>query len=230
MLHTTLVFVHICGAVIGMLSGMLAMVFRKGSGLHGAAGTVFFVSMLAMSSSAAFVAAFLKPEPINVIAGLITFYLVATAWRAAKNKTGNIAMTDVVGLLFVLGIVTSGLTLATKITNTGERAGLIIFSVAASLLAISDVRMLVRGTLAGRERIARHLWRMGLALLIALLSFYPGRAQMFPTSARTPLLFVPHILVFGSMVIWRYRMRAKRAKRNEPPATCNAIEGAVWTA
>jgi len=41
-----LLMVHICGAIVGLLSGFMAMALRKGSGLHGAAGSVFSVSLL----------------------------------------------------------------------------------------------------------------------------------------------------------------------------------------
>ena len=40
MLNQTLLLAHICSAVVGLLSGFLAVVLRKGSGLHRAAGTV----------------------------------------------------------------------------------------------------------------------------------------------------------------------------------------------
>jgi len=49
---TPLLLVHICGAVVGLLSGYLAMLVRKGSGLHEAAGRVYVVSMLTMSGPA----------------------------------------------------------------------------------------------------------------------------------------------------------------------------------
>ena len=49
----SLLLLHVCGAVVGLLSGFAAMLVRKGSNWHGATGTVFFGSMLIMSSTAA---------------------------------------------------------------------------------------------------------------------------------------------------------------------------------
>ncbi len=46
MLLTALRLLHVCSATVAMLSGFMAMAFRKGSGLHGAAGSVFSVSLL----------------------------------------------------------------------------------------------------------------------------------------------------------------------------------------
>lgn len=42
---------HICGGLVGLLSGAVAMAFRKGSGAHAVAGKVFVVSMLSMASA-----------------------------------------------------------------------------------------------------------------------------------------------------------------------------------
>src|SRR6266542_2312625 len=42
----TLRTLHVFSAAVGLLAGFMAMLFRKGSGLHGAAGTIFFLSML----------------------------------------------------------------------------------------------------------------------------------------------------------------------------------------
>ncbi|HEX2060113.1 MAG TPA: hypothetical protein VHK90_05185, partial [Thermoanaerobaculia bacterium] len=128
--------IHICGAVLGLLSGALAMIFRKGSGLHGAAGTVFFVSMLAMSSSAVFSALFLKPERINVIAGSLTFYLVATAWRAAKNREGRTGAFDIAALLFILVVGVTGYVFGFQSRSTG--AIHFIFGTIAFVCATTD--------------------------------------------------------------------------------------------
>jgi hypothetical protein len=46
MLYKALLMLHVFSAAVGLLAGFMAMAFRKGSGLHGAAGTIFFVSML----------------------------------------------------------------------------------------------------------------------------------------------------------------------------------------
>jgi len=83
-----LLLLHICAAVVALLAGFLTMSLRKGSGWHGAAGNIFFISMLIMSSSAAYLAAFLKPNMLNMVVGLLTFYLVATGWWAAKRRNG----------------------------------------------------------------------------------------------------------------------------------------------
>ena len=229
MLYLPLLFLHIIAAVIGLLSGFMAVVLRKGSGLHGAAGTVFVVSMLCMSTTAVYIAAFLHPVAINVVAGLLTFYLVSTAWRAAKHRELRAGVLDLGALLFVLAVGLGAITVAVEAAGSasGSRDGIpapvyFIFGSVALLCAIGDTRMFLRGGVSGGRRIARHLWRMCLALLIATLSLYPGQAKLFPMWLReTNLLFVPHIFLIGTLIFWAVRMRRRsRAERHvESPAS-----------
>src|SRR5437870_175363 len=98
---STLVVIHICGAVIGLLSGSLAMIFRKGSSLHRIAGNFFVVAMIVMAGSAAYIAEFLHPIRINVIAALLTLYLVTTGWWWGKRRDVRPKAFDVAAFLFI---------------------------------------------------------------------------------------------------------------------------------
>ena len=216
LLHPVL-FIHVLAAAVAMVSGYLAMVLRKGSGLHGAAGTVFAVSMLTATSAGAIVAIFLNPNAGNTMGSILPFYLAATAWIAAKRRSGKPGLIDRIGLLYALAVGITGMSWgAEAVRNGGTKDGypaplFFIFGTIALLFAIADVRMLRRGGVTGNKRIARHLVRMCLALLMASLSLYPGNARLFPMWLRqTNLLFIPHVLLFGSMLLWSVRMRIRQ--------------------
>jgi len=223
MLHTTLMMLHIGGAVIGLLSGFMAMGFRKGSGLHAAAGSVFFVSMLTMSAAGAYIAEFIKPNIGNVMGGLLTFYLVATGWMAARRRERRVGAFDFGALLLVALLGTAELTFGVQAaaSPTGLKAGYpavlyFVFGSIAILFASADVRMIARGGVWGAQRIGRHLWRMCLALLMATLSFYPTRASLFPKAVNASgLLYLPHIFLVVATLYWMYRVVfRKRAPRS----------------
>ena len=205
----TLVIIHICGAIIGILAGYAAMVVRKGSGLHGAAGTVFSVSMLVMAGSAAYIAAFLKFEPVNLVVGLLTFYLVSTAWWAAKRRDGRITAFDTIALLWVAGDVIAAIAFAVR--GAKPTAAFVIFGSIALLFTVSDVRMIRRGGMIGTPRIRRHLWRMCLVLFLATFSLFPGQLRQFPEPwHHTSLIYIPHVFLVGSMIFWMVRTSARR--------------------
>ena len=139
---------HICAGTSGLLSGAVAISFRKGSRWHRVAGNVFVISMLSLSSSGAFLA-FMKSQMNNVFGGVLTFYLVATAWVTARRRDGETRIFDWVALLVALAlgavIVTYGLEAANSQTGLkdGIPAGMYFFLGSVALLsAAGDVRML----------------------------------------------------------------------------------------
>jgi uncharacterized membrane protein len=221
-----LLMAHVAGATVALLAGFLAMLLRKGSGLHGAAGALFAVSMTVMSASAAYIAAFLRPNMINVVAGSLSLYLVATSWRAARDRNGRAGGFERAALLWVVatGAASIAFGFEAVASPSGTKDGMpaaiyFIFGTVALLHAVADARMLARGGVAGPQRIARHLRRMCLALLIASLSLYPGQARLFPHWLRaTNLLFVPHILLAGSAALWMARMSRRGGPHFVPPA------------
>ena len=205
-MFSAFLILHVCGAMIALIAGTLAMIFRKGSGRHGAAGVVFFIAMVCMSSSAVLLALFHKPNRLNLVAGMLTFYLVTTAWVAAKRRSGKPGTFDVIAVLIVLVAGIAGWT-----GGTGGR----IFGSIALLFAVADVRTFLRGGVDATKRIARHLWRMCLAFLIAALSFYPGQARLFPKAWRdTNLLILPVLVLAGATIFWLVRVRRRSVTRS----------------
>jgi len=216
---------HVCAGILGLLSGASAISFRKGSRRHRVAGNVFFISMLGLSVSGVY-RAFMKHQMNNVFGGVLTFYLVATAWVTARRRDGETSLFDWGALLvaFAVGvvIVTYGFEAAKRPTHSigGVPAGMFFFLGSVALLsAAGDVRMLVRGGLFGVHRIARHLWRMCFGLFIASGSLFLGQQQVFPALLRkTNVLFIPAILPLILMIFWLVRIRFTNAyKRKSMP-------------
>jgi hypothetical protein len=214
---------HICGGCVGLLSGAAAMFFRKGSGPHRIAGNVFFISMLIMSSAGTYMA-FMKSEMNNVFGGVLTFYLVATAWATARRREGNTGIFDWGALLVALAvgaiIMTYGIEAANSATGKkdGIPAGMYFFLSSVALLsAAGDIRMLVRGGIFGAQRIARHLWRMCFALFIASGSLFLARPHLFPAFMReTGVLFLLGILPLILMIFWLIRVRFTAVYKGKP--------------
>lgn len=210
-LLTFFLLIHISGATFGLLSGFMAMALRKGSGWHGAAGSIFFISMLCMTASGAYISAFLRPNRLNLVVSFLTAYLVLTAWRAAKRRELVTDRFDVGGMVFVFVVAIMAFAAGFERKHGMPVPAYFIFGTIALLCAKTDLRMLRQRGVAGTQRLVRHLWRMSLALLIATLSFYPGQAKLFPRWLRdTNVLMLPHLLLIGAMVFWMWKMRRRR--------------------
>jgi hypothetical protein len=215
-MRSPLLLLHIIAGTIGVLSGFVAVFLRKGSRRHGLVGDVFVISMLALSGSGA-ILAIMKSQPGNILGGMLTFYLVATAWMTARRRDGGTSIFDWVGLLVCLAVgsteVTFGLDAA--LSPTGMKydyppAPYFIFGAVALIAATGDVRMLVRGGISGTQRIARHLWRMCFALFVASGSIFLARPQLFPAILRrTGVLAVLSFLPLLLMIFWLVRVWLK---------------------
>lgn len=216
-----LLFLHITGGMIGLFSGTVAMVYRKGSRGHRLSGDVFVVAMLVMGACGSALA-LMKHQPDNFFGGLVTFYMVTTAWLTGKRRQEGVGRLDWGALVLALLLGGSLLTLAVLV-STGQAAkqpgvpvGMYFFLATIILLAASgDVRMLAHGGISGSARLARHLWRMCFGLFIASGSFFLGKQEFFPAPLRKPYLLFPlAILPLGMLIYWL--LRVKLAKREMP--------------
>lgn len=215
---TAALVMHVGGAFTALASGAVAMVARKGGWAHRASGNVFFISMLIMGAIGAVVAP-MMPQRIASVAGLLACYLVATSWMAAKRRPGEVGLFEAGAAVLGLGTAALGVTLGWMgaASPDGQLDGLpyqpaLVFGALAALGALCDVRVIRLGGLSGAPRLARHIWRMCSALLLAVLSF-TGQPAAIPDFLKgSPLLFAPIIAVAASMIYWMIRIRLPKPR------------------
>ena len=210
----SLVLVHIIAGLSAIVAGAVALSVTKGGALHRKTGMVFVVTMAVMASMGAYIAStklYIPFQKFNVMAGTFTLYLVATSLLTVRAHPGK-RWIDIVALVVALGIAAFSLGLAAIGLAAGKFAWFptvpaVIFGSVALLAAIGDLRMLRAGGLQGKHRIARHLWRMCVALFIATGSFFAGQAKVFPPEYRNAfVIFGPMLLVLAAMIYWWVRV------------------------
>jgi uncharacterized membrane protein len=76
--------IHIIGGLLGIVSGFVAIFAFKGAKLHRKSGMVFVYSMLVLSITG-MVIAIVNGQPFNVVAGLLTAYLVVTGLLTVRR-------------------------------------------------------------------------------------------------------------------------------------------------
>jgi hypothetical protein len=235
MSYSPILVIHICAGTLGVLAGTAALSFRKGSPRHVLAGKIFVVSMLIMSAFAANIA-FVRNQPGNVGGGIFTFYLILTAWLTARRRPGETSRFDWLVMLVPLALGILAWTGGIKILRSGATSengvpvGMTFFMGSVMLLAaVGDVRMLLRGGVAGTARIARHLWRMCFGLFIAAGSFFMGPnnrplrllsavgigqrlpSVLFSTNLYLMLTVLPLLL----LIFWLVRVRFTNAHKGK---------------
>jgi uncharacterized membrane protein len=225
MIHDAAVAVHVIGGGIAIVTGYAALLFRKGDQRHRAAGKVFFVAMLVMAAFATVLAA-LGGERLNIIAGAFTLYFVATAWGAVLRPEGTIGRAEIGGCMLAVGIACLGLVfgLQAAASENGMIDGVppqvaYVFAAVAALAAAADLKVVLRGGIAGAPRIARHLWRMCTALFIAAGSFFLGQMDVIPKALHGPHLFVLALAPLAALLFWMLRVHFTSAFKPPPAAT-----------
>jgi uncharacterized membrane protein len=236
MAYSPILLVHILAGTVGLLSGAAAIIFRKGSPRHILAGRIFVAAMLTMAVGATYLG-IVKHQSGNVGGGILTFYLIGTAWLTARRRDGETSRADWLLLLIplTLGIFTwmTGIRIVRSgaTSEGGVPVGMTFFMGTIMLLAAAgDLRMLVRGGLFGAKRIARHLWRMCFGLFIASGSFFLGPsnrplrllsrvglgqhlpAAFFSTALYLILTLLPLVL----LIFWLLRVRFATAYKAKP--------------
>ena len=236
MTYPPILLIHILAGTLGMASGTAAMIFRKGSPRHVMAGRVFVVSMLTMGVAAVYLA-IVRNQPNNIGGGILTVYLIGTAWLTARRRDGETSRFDWVALLIpltigILGWV-NGVDALRSPTGSkyGVPGGMHIFMGTVCLLAAGgDVRMLLRGGVFGAKRLTRHLWRMCYGLFIAAGSFFLGPSNrplrllssiglgqhLSPAIFNMGVYLVLTVLPLILLVFWVIRVRFKSTYSGKP--------------
>ena len=215
-MDTALVFVHVTSGTFALISGGVAMLVRKGETVHRFAGNVFFIAMLTMTVSA-FVVAIIRDQSINITASTVTFYMIVTSWVAATRKDGEIGRFETVALVFGVAVAASAFLFALQ--GGGAQVVHYVFGSIAAIGVLSDLSVIVRGGLSGRQRIARHLWRMSFAMLVATGAYFAGQPDFVPEILReTRLNFAPIVAVLVLLLFWLVRVLFTRWWKDEPLA------------
>lgn len=210
-METAILTAHVAGGVLGLLSGLVAVLARKGARLHRAAGAVF-IAALPVNGATAAALGVLHADAGDVFGGLTTVYLVATAWLAVRRKARRTSLGEIAACLAALAaaaLILLGPALAGEPDTALSPAD---YGAAGfyGFLGLADLSVILRGGLAGAQRIARHLWRMLLGFAIAVGSFFPGQLHLFPRAIREIepvfLLFTPLFFVLALMVFWLGRV------------------------
>ncbi len=222
-LLTTLAFIlHVAGGVGGLLSGILAMTARKGGSVHRVAGNTFFASMLVMAAFAVYLG-FVRPGAlVNVFIGVFVAYLVATAWITIRRPDGVAGVPEKIGLAAALVLCAPFMVLSVQLAaglppffhsalsfKGPLLVAIYLFTLVLAIAAGSDLYVVISGGVSGASRIARHLWRMCVALTLATGSALSnGLPRLLPSAYQLPdwTLYLQFVWV-ALLFYWTVRVR-----------------------
>ena len=221
-----LLWLHIGGGVIGIVTGAIASAARKGRRLHRLSGRWFFGGMLVAYVVAAAVAPFLaNGQRPNFVAGILALYLLLSGVSAAWRRDFRASYREKLGLVAALFVTGMGAWFAYTASQspTGTVDGsppqaFVLFMVFGLAGIVGEVRVLTRGTLSNTARQKRHLWRMCGSFFIAAASLFLGQPQVFPAWFNES--FLPALLAFTPlmvMAVWLARLSRRPSRASARP-------------
>jgi hypothetical protein len=197
--------IHIASGLLALLAGALALIATTGSPLHRRSGQVFALSMLLMTGSAIVIAVWLRPNVGNLIAGSPTLYLVLTGVLVVAQPVDRVRG-RLAGLMLVRAQA-----MPNGAIDQIPALTCFMFGTVGSTASPLDARLLWAGELRGKQRLARHLWRMGYAMWIVAKSFSIGQAAQFPAEVRASgVLALPVLAVTLTLLYWLGRVAFAR--------------------
>jgi hypothetical protein len=210
--------IHIAGDVVALVTGAAALAVRKGGSVHVSAGTAFCAAMLVLGVTASILEPFKSP-PESPIGGIMVCYFVATAWMAARRRSGTPGRFEKFACAIVLAIAAAiiGRGFEVALAAPGRFSGplgpgaLFALGGVCLLAGLLDVRFILRGKSSTTQRLSRHLWRMCFAFFIATGSFFLGQQKVMPQAVRgSPILLVLAFAPLALMLFWLVRVRISR--------------------
>lgn len=220
-MQTIVLYGHILSGAIAILTGFTAMLVRKGSPLHRQCGNVFFVTMIGMGLGAAYLG-FMQNSSGDIVSGVLVVYLVVTAWLTVKRKPDSIGAIEYGAFIVVsIGVFVSAYSVyMASVSDTGRYNGntTVIHGIGffvLALMAAGDLNNILSRGLSGKQRLARHLWRMCFAVFVAAGPIFIARIDVFPefisTTIGRQLLFAVPFVPILLLCYWLIRIRFARS-------------------
>lgn len=221
-----LLYLHIGGGTIGLLTGVIAVASRKGGTVHRSVGALFVISMFVTYLIGAGVAPFLTDgQRPNFTAGVLALYLLISGWSTARRGDFSSGRPEAFGLAIALTIVGLGFVFMQMGANspTGTVDGsppqaFILFMTVGSAAAFGELNVILRKGISGNARIARHLWRMCVSWFIAAGSLFLGQPQVFPewfNASALPFAFA--FAPLALMIFWLIVVRIVWPRQSPKP-------------
>ncbi len=207
---------HIVAGGLVLLFGYTALFAAKGLKLHKLAGSIFYIAMVSLSLSAAYLEVKSGEPPIM---GVLSLYFASTSWATVKRQEAKIGKFEVFAFLVITAVAITFYKMGWDIvyneqvlTGTLPLAGYFVFGTFAAFAALLDLTTIVKGGITGAHRIARHLWRMCLAFIMAILSFL-DQDIFAEVVLNSGLLWLPLLSPVLMVIYWLLRLSFTSRKR-----------------
>lgn len=192
MFYTIALSAHVLSGGIALISGLLAIFFKKGQTQHKVSGKVYYYCMLVVSISAISMA-LMKYNMFLLCIGIFSGYMVYSGYRAIQEKSYRTHVLD--WILVIASVVNSGFMILSL------NPVLLVFGGIGFVLSVGDLRFFImkimNKDIPKIQWLVRHIGMMMGGYISTFTAFlvvnitevqYPILVWLLPTIIGTPLI------------------------------------------
>lgn len=195
---------HITAGFIALVTGLIAILARKGMKIHRASGKIYFWSMLAVAVTAVFMS-LIKDLDFFLMISMFAFYSAYAGFRAIRNKTRRASIPD--WLMTAVALATCGFMVASG------NIILIVFGIIFSLLAISDAKDFLQKepiSLKSKRWLLVHISKMMSAYIATVTAFVVvNLSDVVPQQLNVVVWLAPTAILTPLIIYFIRRYSAK---------------------
>lgn len=206
---------HIAGGSVGLLTGAINILRKKGDKKHRFIGILFLFSMLTTGISA-LVLAYLNPNHFLFIVGVFTLYLVGSGQRYLKHKQPSKLRSKLIdwiitSLMLLAGILFIGLGVSTIVKSNMFGLVYITFGSLGLLFVRQDFRNYNNTSTVKNYWLIGHLQRMTGGFIAALTAFLVVNNRYFPERIPSFIFWLlPTIILTPLIIKWSRKYEVKK--------------------
>jgi uncharacterized membrane protein len=208
--------IHIIGGGLGLLSGILNMIAKKGDSRHRIVGNIFFFSMLTAGLSS-LVLSTINPSLFMFMVGIFTVYMVGTGKRYLhlkmlnqKQKPKIIDWSLTIGMMLA-GILFMGLGVLSLLKSNLFGLVFITFGFLGLLFVRHDFKNYTGKSHLLNYWLSEHLQRMIGAFIASTTAFLVVNAKYLPESIPLILYWLLPTIIFTPLIIkWANKYEVKK--------------------
>lgn len=208
--------IHIIGGAIGLVTGILNMVAKKGDSKHKFIGKIFSISMYVAGISSLLLSV-MNPSQFLFMVGIFTVYMVGTGNRYLSKKNigkgqkpkiidWTLTTTMLLTGLLLIGIGTLGL-----LKSNLFGLVLVTFGSLGLIFVRNDIKSYAGKRTTLNYWLTEHIQRMTGAFIASSTAFLVVNAKYFPESI--PLMFywlLPTVVLTPLIIKWSRKFEIKK--------------------
>jgi uncharacterized membrane protein len=211
-LYTIFLILHIVGGTIGLLSGTINIIRRKGDKYHRLAGKFFFYGMLT-AGVFSFALSILHPNYFLFIVGVFTIYMVLTGERylhlrgLASGQKPKITDWTLTILMLVAGAAFVVFGIYNLFRKEPFSIPFIVFGILGLRMVSVDYQNYTGKSPLKNAWLVTHLQRMTGAYIAALTAFLSVNVTVLPPFI---IFILPTVLLFPVIYKWTKKFQVKK--------------------